>query len=251
VRRLGFVGEILQVVNWYENQKLLTAPLLGVKGVLVHLLLRGRNAWNSTWIRNYQGPKGLYANRSEAEIGAEDQRTQGSVFYVYEVPGISLMSEVGPVVLIDFHTDNCFGKWSDSHKESVLRLGTPLNVLMHSLGPLGNWEKPEPSEHSFVCGLANFGTLSPLPARRPLVTYQSQAVGVDFYLRWKSRPNGYSRRGVNSITRIFGSVNDEQERADAEAKYWRAAEHYRESVLGDLLNFEPGTINSESRTPLE
>jgi len=63
----------MEAINWYGNQIMLTAPLLGVKGVLVHLLRRGRNAWHTPWIRNYRGPAALYASFVESKAAAEEQ----------------------------------------------------------------------------------------------------------------------------------------------------------------------------------
>ena len=226
----------MEAVNWYDNQKMLTAPLLGVKGVLVYLLLRGRNAWHTTWIRNYRGPAALYASLDEAKAAAEDQRVQGSVFYIRELPALSLLSEVGPVVLVEFHSDNCFGRWQPRSPESLLQLGTPLGELMHSLGPSGEWRPPVPSEHSFVAGRAKFSTLVHLPARRPFVTRVSAYNGPRFYLRWLEVPNSTSRRGVNAIVKIFKFGNAESERERSEATYWKAAEAHRNSELEGLLD---------------
>ena len=39
--------------------------------------------------------------------------------------------------------------------------------------------------------------------------------------------------------------------ADAEAKYWRAADQYQDNVLGDLLKYEPGIVARGMRSTME
>ena len=214
----------MEVINWSQQQDLMRAGLLGVKPVLLFVVTRGRNAWHSTWVRNYQGPASLVGSLRAAKALAEQQRVQGSVFYIREVPGLTLLTEEGPLGLVEFHSDNCFGKWDVDQGAEVLRLGAPIASVLHALGPQGLWNTPVPSRHSFISGSSGWHSLMKLPPRRPLKSWFSQSAGGNYMLNWLEHPSEYSRRGVNRIFRMFEKLNPQEERTDAEAQYWAAGE---------------------------
>jgi hypothetical protein len=214
----------MKAINWAQDQALLRSPFLGLKPVLMYVLIRGRNAWHSQWVRHYRGPAALVTDLEDAKSAAEEQRVQGSVFYILEVPGLSLLSEAGPVALVEFHSANCFGKWKVNEKQDILRLGTPIAHVLNSLGPNGAWRKPIPEDSSFISGIARWGTIHSLPPRVRLRSFESQAQGSSRYLHWIPRSNHYSRRGVNAIARAFAALNSEQDRAQNEDRYWSIAD---------------------------
>jgi hypothetical protein len=212
----------VESINWAAEQELLAAPLLGVKPARLYVVIRGRNAWHSTWVQNYSGPYALSVSFHAAAAHAERRRKQGSVFYISEVPGIALQSEEGPVALVEFHSDNCFGKWDLSAGVDYLQLGTPIGAVMRSLGPYGHWRGRIPSKHSFITGKANWGSVALLEARKPLKRWQSRSVGGQYALDWEQYRSRYTRAGVNKVIRAFEAVNPEGERLEAERAYWQA-----------------------------
>lgn len=221
----------METINWSQHQELMHAELLGVKPTLLYVVVRGRNAWNSTWVRNYRGPSALIESLTGAKRYAEKSRSQGNVFYIREVPGLALQTEQGPLALVEFHSDNCFAKWDFDSGVDALRLGTPMASVLGALGPEGKWRKPRPSKHSFISGRANWRSLAPLPARRPLVSWTSKAVGANYYLQWRQSSSTYTRQGINRVVREFNRINSEEDRAAAEARYWAAADAALETDL--------------------
>lgn len=214
----------MESINWAAEQKLLSAPLLGVKPARLYVVIRGRNAWHSTWVQNYSGPSALSASFVAAMAHAERKRKQGSVFYISEVPGIALQSEEGPVALVDFHSRNCFGKWDASIGADYLELGTPIGAVLRSLGPYGHWRGKAPSRHSFISGKADWNSVAQLPPRKPLKRWQSHSVGGQYALSWDEYRSHYTRQGVNNVVRTFEAVNGQEQRLTAEGTYWLAAE---------------------------
>jgi hypothetical protein len=66
--------------------------------VKLYYISYGRNAWNSTWIQRYtQGC--MHLSFASASAYAESRRTQGTVFYVRELPALCFTGD-GPALFV-------------------------------------------------------------------------------------------------------------------------------------------------------
>ncbi len=236
-------------IDWRHNQDLMTAPLLGLEAVLLYVVTRGRNAWHSTWVRNYKGPRALLGDFERARRHAEFQRVQGSVFYISQVPGIALHSEHGSVTLVEFHSDNPYGKWDRTVGGRLLQIGTPMATTLRALGRSGPWLKPIPSQHSFISGFSGDLTLTRLPKSKPLERWTSYSNGTNYRLGWKSDRARYTRRGVRAVERAFTEVNEALIIDEAQDR-WQTARAARIAAAGEaadqLENYVLAWLNEQN-----
>jgi len=78
--------------------------LLEISAGVVYVLIRGRNAWHSTWVRHYFKNSALYSNNQSARAGAESLRGPGNVFYISETPALLLRGTQRSIVVCDSHS---------------------------------------------------------------------------------------------------------------------------------------------------
>jgi hypothetical protein len=212
----------MEPIVWRTDQALLTAEFLGLTPVLLHVVTRERSAWYGRWSRIYKGAHGLTHTLDAARILAERNRSQGSSFVIREVPGIALLSSEGPVAIVEFHSEKCFGRWDHAKGAGVLAIGTPMSQLLRTFGSDGTWSQPKPSEHSIIMGKGERGTFEPPPPKRPLRLWVSDSRGGRYLLSWRQVPprQPYTRAGVFDIVRTFSSANSDAEVATGRERYW-------------------------------
>lgn len=75
--------------------------LLGIEGCTVSVLVRGRNAWHSTWVRHWFRNSHFYSDHRSAQLGAEPLRERGNVFYVRDRPAVVLHGTSSRIVVFD------------------------------------------------------------------------------------------------------------------------------------------------------
>lgn len=75
--------------------------LLRIEGCTVSVLVRGRNAWYSTWVRHWFRNSHFYIDHRAAQVGAEPLRERGNVFYVRDRPAILLQGTSSRIVVFD------------------------------------------------------------------------------------------------------------------------------------------------------
>jgi hypothetical protein len=86
-----------------SNQGLADEGVQFVSASKVYYLITGRNAWHSTWVRQYY--KNCISTESrELERDAERLRERGTTFQIQELPGICLETKSGCAVLTEINT---------------------------------------------------------------------------------------------------------------------------------------------------
>lgn len=218
--------------------------LLDVLSGSIVLLVRGRNAWHSTWVRHYLRNATLYSDVSSAKGGAESQRGQGNVFYVVEAPALQLRGALSNVVLCDAHPDDPFGRFTgldgvvhphaDGDWVGGLFPGVSVRDAVAAFAhDSGLWAAPVPNEHSLRRGRLEADQVI-RRTRRPLESLVSVAQGSNNYLGWRPRTvgNRYARRGANGVARRWNRWLSEANAVDGTDTH-RAARlaEYRDEVL--------------------
>lgn len=217
-----------------------------ISGTIV-LLIRGRNAWHSTWVRHYLRNATLYSDVSSAKTGAEGQRAPGNVFYIVEAPAIQLRGAVSNVVLTDAHPDNPFRSFT----------GMNVQVQRHQLGAWiggvfpgvsvrdavaafhcnsGYWKNPRPNEHSLRAGRLDPG-VSISRNRGKLQSLNSKAYGSNYSLGWIDDPMNthYTRQGANAIAKQWSQFIEDAGAAGTEDSLRaRLFGTYRDHQLGAM-----------------
>jgi hypothetical protein len=187
--------------------------LLSVTPGTVTLLVRGRNAWNSTWVRHYLRNATLYTDTQSAKYGAESQRGPGNVFYVIDAPALLLTGMQSNVVLCDAHPDNPFGNFTGLRSSVVESMhGAWVNGLFPGISvrdavaafrhTSGHWSGSTPSEHSLRTGRLESSDQF-LMKRVEMQSLVSRPVGSKYYLQWDNHEKGnrYTRRGTNAVSK--------------------------------------------------
>lgn len=172
-----------------------------------YIVTRERSAWWGYESRIYQGPTSLTVTLDAAKQVAENWRQRGSQFTIQEIPGLVIETELSRVVLVEFHSDNSFGKW-DRSKRDVLRNGTPARQLLGALGPLGYWRGEAPSEWSFVSGLLEAGdSEKEVKPRTRFRAWVSEFFGATEPIWWSQEKGRHKSAGVRAIRTEYVDVN--------------------------------------------
>ncbi|MFC5175048.1 hypothetical protein [Nocardioides taihuensis] len=218
--------------------------LVDVQAGSVVLLIRGRNAWHSTWVRHYLRNATLYTDLQSAKHGAESQRGPGNVFYIVEAPALLLSGQRSKVVLCDAHPDNPFGAFrgfASAVRESPdgawidgIFPGVSVRDAVIAFGHRsGHWAGPTPSEHSLRTGMLD--TVNLFDAKRhPLQSLVSRPIGSNYYLQWdpNSSGNRYTRRGANAVAKRWTEVAVEATKGHAQVEdKARELQRHRDDVL--------------------
>lgn len=245
----------MKALDWRRDQELLNSSLLALEGALVHMLISGRNAWHSTWITRYRKNIAFYSSLPAAKAQAEVLRRQGSVFYIRQVPVLMMRTTHGAVIQAEFHSRTCFGKWNTAAGGDLLRIGTPVSLLLSGLGPdSALWRPPKISQYSFVTVVPQWDDIPALSKVGSFKNWTSQGVGPKYQLHWTEGRQDYRRTGINTILRSFEAVNPLESRTEALSQYrdgqgrrtkeraesWRALANEFEAALNQLEN-SPGS----------
>ena len=218
--------------------------LLDIASGSVFLLIRGRNAWHSTWVRHYLGNATLYSDVASAKAGAEAQRAPGNVFYIMEAPAIRLRGTLSNVVLTDAHPDNPFKTFTGMNTEAhPHRLGAwiggifPGVSVRDAVGAFrhdsGYWKGPQPSEHSLRSGRLDPGISIPR-SHGKLHLLKSKACGANYLLGWSHNldTSNYTRQGANAIAKAWSQMlNDAQAIGTEDTDRSRLLKAYRENQI--------------------
>lgn len=187
-----------------------TDLLLSVEQGVVVLLIRERNAWNSTWVKHYLKNATMYTNVDSAKAGAERQRQRGNVFSIREVPAILLRGERSSVALTDAHPDNPFGAYTATSRVRDTRFGRYVTGLYPGVSVYdsvqsfrhdsGFWTGPRPNVHSLRTGrLDAAAQLRRIP--KTLYAATSFGQGSNYYLGWKQEDSRQVSKAARQLAR--------------------------------------------------
>lgn len=236
-------------LTWPDTLGLDDDLLLDVGTCRITLLVRGRNAWHSTWVQHYFRNSTLYSDVASAKRAAESLRGQGSVFYVSETAALVLTSEYSRIVVCDPVPDNPFGsftgtdyKFSEGDEGPVVRglyPGAPVREAVAAFAhDSGFWSGPVRSRNSLRLGRVNDGTLLPdLDESQPMISLTSRAVGANYPLSWVPKERAGvapSFDGTRAVAQAWAGMLEEllEELPDADPEDPAALRRYRDVELG-------------------
>ena len=221
--------------------------LLTIQAGTVTILVRGRNAWQSTWVRHYLRNAALYTDTDSAKYGAEAQRGPGNVFYVIDAPALLLSGQRSHVVLCDAHPDNPFGTFTgltSSVTQSIhgawvdglfpgISVRDAVAAFRHTSG---HWSGQAPNEHSLRTGRLE-SPESFVLQRGTMQSLVSRPIGSNYYLQWDENQKGnrYSRVGTNTIAREWSeSLREAVGVSEALHADIEPLRHHRDVVLAAM-----------------
>jgi hypothetical protein len=169
--------------------------LLDVAPVTVSVLVRGRNAWYSTWVRHWFHNSHVFSDHHSAQSGAEPLRGPGNVFYVNDVPALLLIGTKSQIAVIDGLRGEPFKHFSGIKAELVTSLygsyykgifpGVTMREAVEGFqeGAEG-WVKPGVNDQVRFGVLPEACILASLPHGR-FASSVSFPQGSDYVLGWR------------------------------------------------------------------
>ena len=79
----------------------------------LYFVTSGRNAWWATWIKRYEEGC-MQAKLRSAQQQAERRRTNGSVFYIRELPALFIEKEHALLIVTQINTEHVLGSYRPS-----------------------------------------------------------------------------------------------------------------------------------------
>lgn len=96
--------------------------LASIYKIKIYFLYKGRNAWYGTWIKRYNMGNSFFLNKFDAEWEAEEQRKQGNVFYIEEIPALLFNFSKNYLMLIsEINTDKPLSNFNYKELEKFLQ----------------------------------------------------------------------------------------------------------------------------------
>lgn len=184
--------------------------LLDIKGCTVSVLVRGRNAWHSTWVRHWFRNSHFYSDHRSAQLGAESLRERGSVFYVRDRPAILLDGTSSRIVVFDGFDHEPFKHFTGITEDLV---STPVGGYYQGVFPSTTLREAvdafRPGSHWWAQGhrTDNDVQFASVPDGTPLVGLRAKDLrattsypqGSGYHLAWSTDAQG-AEANVNVTT---------------------------------------------------
>ncbi len=186
--------------------------LLKIRAGVVSVLIRGRNAWHSTWVRHYFKNAALYSTNQSARVGAERLRGPGNVFYISETPALLLQGEKRGLLICD---SNSAAPFTDFMGDQQRIRGEENDRWIDGLYPGVSlwdafetfslqsefWRHGSRSQYSLKFGEVP-SDFAFVEGEGLLLSWKSYAQGGTYPLGWQKSGPGFSRQ-TESVGRVI------------------------------------------------
>lgn len=166
----------------------------------IYYVLSGRNAWHSTWIREYRFGC-MHLSFKAAKQHAESLRRNGSVFYIKEMPALVIQGEISALVVTQINCEAVFQEYSaagypsDSKSidmpENQALIGRPLQSIARSFAHDSRYWRVSPPPNNSVLMFTTDRQLKDFEKYKDssISEYRSASVGGDYALNWQKLPS--------------------------------------------------------------
>lgn len=186
----------LQRLNLALHSLPLASETIVRRGVRkLYYVTSGRNAWWSTWILRYRDGC-MHTDLTGAKQYAEGLRTNGSVFYIHELPVLVVEGPTQSLLVTQINCSNVLSEYrplgSDRtrHGTAVMRRriapGVPLALAITSFDLASPyWDVAPPPSDSVLLFVAPVRLRDMAKYQEShVVKYQSVSIGANYPLRW-------------------------------------------------------------------
>jgi hypothetical protein len=184
-----------------ENETLAKSKVKAVDACILYYLYQGRNAWHSTWVTQYSYGC-MHTTLESAKESAERLRTQGSVFYIRQLPALAFRSAQGALIVTQINTTQPLRDYSavalrplphgverlKGGRENYVSKGAPISGAALSFSRSSRfWKKAPPHRNSVIvdASLDRSVALEQL-TKSKLRTFKSSSNGGAYFLSWSS-----------------------------------------------------------------
>lgn len=183
-------------------------------------VVRGRNAWHSTWVTHYWDGC-LHNEWQSARDRAEGLREQGSVFSIHERPTLAFRSETGTFALVEINSAVPFSHWAVRNRaghsddkinpkrcqlERRLRENPTVGAVAEALFDKNVFPTRLPGASRNVIALAvpDHDVLTE-DRRKRMKRWHSRSEGANYYLAWHDVFSDVSGKAVRLMADALAS----------------------------------------------
>lgn len=163
-----------------------------VKAVKIYYVWTGRNAWWSVWSTRYS--KGcMHLSLKSAKDYCEKLRTQGTVFYIDQLPSIAFIATKRTLFVSEINTEKFFERLKTQKLKDLINIIPVSTMTLHQISLIFNsysllWSENYPKDNSCILSFANFSDgFEEIQQNEELISYGSSSSGPNFYLKWTER----------------------------------------------------------------
>jgi hypothetical protein len=206
------------------------------KGVRkIYYVSSGRNAWWSTWVKQYNSGC-MHTTLDSAKKYAEKMRTNGSVFYIQEIPALVLEGRFISLIVTQINCQDVLQNYKPKSKDLTSGAThchiTANSLLCHAYNSFvynsAFWDIAPPAKNS-VLRLLCHTKLKDFDFYRAssVSSYKSESIGPNYYLQW--HPSTFEAKN-KSLARIattranrkrvsLGAATHQKENSNAGANF--------------------------------
>ena len=164
-----------------------------VQATRVYYVWKGRNAWWSTWSTTYS-PGCFHLSLASAKAFCEKRRTQGTVFYIDEIPAVAFHSKDRSLYATEINTKDFFKLYDFAKIGSIAEILPTRTMTLKQICVLLAKDSPLwPRNHRWL-DRAHLGffsgdvELESITLDTKLLSRQSHSYGSQYSLGWYERP---------------------------------------------------------------
>lgn len=204
--------------------KLARSRVKRVEAGILYYLYSGRNAWHSTWVTLYTEGC-MHSELESAKHAAERLRTQGSVFYIAELPALVYRSAKGTLAVTQINSDSPLADYSAEAiqqevasntrklrdaRDCYLSEGAPmLGVALSFDHGSRFWTRRPPWRNSVIVVASDDPKLpfAPLTASK-LQSRRSRGNGSHYLLGWNNVADRYGSTATKPVRDLAARFDD-------------------------------------------
>ena len=163
-----------------------------VVAVKLYYVWTGRNAWWQTWSTRYSNGC-MHLSLKSAKDYCEKLRTQGTVFYIDQLPSIAFLAVDRTFVLSEINTKKFLQRLQIDKLRELINIIPVSTMTLNQIGFSFNansllWCKNYPKKNSCILSFANcFDGFEETQINEQLISYKSNSLGPNYYLSWSER----------------------------------------------------------------
>ena len=195
------------LISVHLDERILTRKLYSA-----FFLSDGRNAWHSTWVRRYLQDC-LHTDFGTAREAAERHRTNGSVFYITEIPALVICTTNSMIFVVQINRHQPFehfrpngSQWRAGRRKSIhaaLPVGNEASATMLALSAESMYWDIPPIEDEPVLAARFLGKEGELISfsDKNCVQFKSNSAGSHTKLDWNIEAGKHLSASIRRVLR--------------------------------------------------
>jgi hypothetical protein len=172
--------------------------------VKVFYVWTGRNAWWSTWSTTYS-PGCFHRTLKDAKAYCESRRTQGTVFFIDELPSLGFFTSKEALLISEINTERFFSRYNAARLTTITEALPVASITLRQFWHLFKIESPlwpadYPKRNSAFASFEKGGEpFEIVEKEQALISFKSSSNGSNYYLGWYERPFSIDRATLHAM----------------------------------------------------